>query len=771
MAKFPHLDDTAFPNLSNANPYQYRNEIDYSRYSASVTIHLHNVPWCGDYDNVPGFETDDERDEWFSTHESQAVELPSMFRLYSDGEIRIPLPIDQAMRWNYIAIDYGELTPGQPIEHEGTDGFRQMFYFIDELRQDSPSTTTAVVSVDWWTTFANALDVSYMMLERGHAPMAEVSAEEFLGNPIERCGGLLAPDDSFGDLDRAASSEPIVFNDDSELYLCVLTKARADGTGWDKYALASPYTREQEYCTTRCFAMNVSSWDSFRRGIAETPWFASTVMGIFIIPKRLCRVDVSTSFTFLGARCWWLSKNNVAESASVVTLDKSKWGYPEQYADIAKMYTHPYAAIDMTDHEGNTQRIHIEDTCGTLAIDTSLNFASQYVTMDAYVLGIGGGSIQTVHFRNASDQTVRIGGRWYDFRLTWPLPVFAIQLPGYYAWDAHAKTGADAALASTYAGSATMVDNAAVQIAANNAILEANLYKIDLDQQASIRFNTYSNGDSDTYQNQLTRLSTAAAEQSAGISINSGYAQAGLSAVSSVANGAMSGFSSGGPAGAAAGAAVGVVNAAIGVASAAVSAETTRAQTALAVNTTQAQTDASLSYNDASMQRANTVMNTHNNNQIINMRTLNTTTNESSQTQVSNSAANANANALRAYNASKQQGNINAPVPCGADGGSMASVNRPFGIVFSYVTQNPSAAAQAGDTFLRYGYRYNRQWKRERWNVMPRFSYWKASEVMCHGSVGLYEGAQKKVKDILMQGVTVWRNPDDIGEVSIYDNK
>ena len=53
---------------------------------------------------------------------------------------------------------------------------------------------------------------------------------------------------------------------------------------------------------------------------------------------------------------------------------------------------------------------------------------------------------------------------------------------------------------------------------------------------------------------------------------------------------------------------------------------------------------------------------------------------------------------------------------------------------------------------------------------MPRFSYWKCSSVYCDDS-GVYEGGQAMVKSILERGITVWRNPDDIGRISIYENR
>ena len=86
------------------------------------------------------------------------------------------------------------------------------------------------------------------------------------------------------------------------------------------------------------------------------------------------------------------------------------------------------------------------------------------------------------------------------------------------------------------------------------------------------------------------------------------------------------------------------------------------------------------------------------------------------------------------------------------------------------MTQTDAAIAGAGDAFLRYGYALGQQWKMDDMQVMPHFTYWKCSEIWCAGPGNAIEGAQQQIKDIFTRGVTVWSDPDEIGQVSIYDN-
>lgn len=79
--------------------------------------------------------------------------------------------------------------------------------------------------------------------------------------------------------------------------------------------------------------------------------------------------------------------------------------------------------------------------------------------------------------------------------------------------------------------------------------------------------------------------------------------------------------------------------------------------------------------------------------------------------------------------------------------------------------------ARCGDAMLRYGYSCDRNVRDlSTLNVMPHFSYWQASEVWISADGKAPEGACDAMRGILTAGVTVWRKPEEVGKVSIYDN-
>ena len=95
------------------------------------------------------------------------------------------------------------------------------------------------------------------------------------------------------------------------------------------------------------------------------------------------------------------------------------------------------------------------------------------------------------------------------------------------------------------------------------------------------------------------------------------------------------------------------------------------------------------------------------------------------------------------------------------------------GVQFKIKTMPNGDVRQIGDTFMRYGYALNQMWDLEKSGLcpMPHFCYWKAEDIWVDDRKSSNNLVQETMINIFMRGVTVWNNPDEIGKVSIYDNK
>ncbi|MBR2803906.1 MAG: hypothetical protein IKE20_02005, partial [Eggerthellaceae bacterium] len=105
------------------------------------------------------------------------------------------------------------------------------------------------------------------------------------------------------------------------------------------------------------------------------------------------------------------------------------------------------------------------------------------------------------------------------------------------------------------------------------------------------------------------------------------------------------------------------------------------------------------------------------------------------------------------------------------EGDFMPDAYKRRGVRFNVRTQTKSAIAQTGDAFLRYGYALHRVWDMSNGlHYGKHFTFWKAEDIWINEGEGLSGNAVNEIGEILLKGVTVWRDPNEIGRVSIYDN-
>lgn len=133
-------------------------------------------------------------------------------------------------------------------------------------------------------------------------------------------------------------------------------------------------------------------------------------------------------------------------------------------------------------------------------------------------------------------------------------------------------------------------------------------------------------------------------------------------------------------------------------------------------------------------------------------------------------ASNNRSTALSAIENERLQQGLDAPWQCGQAANGETAATRPLGVWAQVVTESDAGIKYAGDNFLRYGYALDAEWDIGELQVMRHFTYWRCSDVWCAGSKAVVEAAQQTLKDIMKAGVTVWSDPDEIGQVSIYDN-
>ena len=800
--RFPHLQGaTQFPGTENIDVYKYKNEFDYDRWTDSrARYRVVNIPWCGDYDNVVDFETIEKRDAYLDSLDGAYLDS-TMVQVKNDSAIKLPLPIANAQCFNYLIADLPVPTSeGEPIENATLPAIRRFLYFLDDASQASASVTYFTMRLDVWQTYIYGMRFDYAMLERGHAPMAAMDAGEFLTSPIENNSYLTADDVNFGGEPTIAATQKALELDSGDMYVCFASWANAGGN-WgsvDDYTNETPayhsfFTQGATAPVIYAFDADVDLITRFMRDVDEkAPSFKASLQCIFFLQKSLA-VQLSSA-TFLGYKLKILGAREVRRD--IFELDESLFDYPAPYNRIAKLYTYPYAALKMSDTEGHSYTVRIEDTTGKieLAAGASLIFPDIYI--DAQILGVGGDNL-AVSMTNAANRSFTFGGIAHDLEFSWGIPTYAIAQASAVEADwtgnyerRQARLAADNALASSLASNRTAQtnsNNSASNVTQNNALsVAANTALVANANSDATQGNGVSNSFLQAQQaedNVMTTASYEAQQDALAVASNNNNASAAAQAIGTigtVAGAAAAATGVGIPAAVGIGAATSLITTAIGWSCAnnsnAVSqsnsenvyAATVTGNTNKMANSIKCNTDTVGIQND-SRSDSNTIQN--------NMLTSVASNNASLiRTNAANIKTTADANANRAHDtayaavqAAFDQASTRPPIVYGSRNGAHP-VTRPRALIAQVVKQPKGAIACAGDAFLRYGYMLHQQWTITKLQVMKHFTYWKLEEVWCSGTADALEGAQQAIKDIMTAGVTVWSDPDEIGKVSIHDN-
>lgn len=479
---FPHLEDTSFPLLENVDVYEYENEFDYKRWTDNTKIYLCNVLWNNDYSNVVKFDNDVARDSYFDGLEKYTVELETGFHVAPDNTVKVPLPYQVATRYNYLYVDLPTMTSDkEPIEYETTRRTKRFYYFIDSLVQNAPNSTMLIVSLDSWTTYINNVDIPYLMLERGHAPMSMVKVEDYLKFPIANNRYLLAPDYDFSDGNGIVKSGKFVPINSGEKYILLATTLNAsqlksidypkalDNTNTPATFVDRDGVRYGHLYDVKGYEWNIGNWDYSNSSVEvdsyqtqnnlipnnmtivacpaktanilfetmseQLPYFFKSIKACFMVDDSM--FTKGESITLCNVTCY--IANPAADSLlETLHLAKEDFEYDDKYADIAKLYTFPYAEIEVTDNDETTKSFRIEN-CGSVAVRQATSIAFPYISIQAYLTGVNGNSVQSYQWKQLDGATLRKQMYFDDFGeylWDWNIPTYSLYVSAYNDYKA-----------------------------------------------------------------------------------------------------------------------------------------------------------------------------------------------------------------------------------------------------------------------------------------------------------------------------------------------
>lgn len=908
---FPHLQNSnSFPHLSTIDTFgQYKNTFDYERWTAESILKPCTVRWTIETDDRPYWADETARDNWFDSLSGNVYELTTTMDVTPENMVKLPIPYATMQYCNYLMVTVPVL-PGDGTLDYGETTTQRYFYFVRSVHYLSPNTTECELILDDWTTWIYRLEIPRIMTERGHVGMSYESVDDYLDNPIEHTRGLTMREPDEPAMPTKVSKNQFIPLGQGALYAVVAfrcsptqashitqieTGTDSDATysdygtyDGDDYVvndyswgavpnlnnqtsrLTSGYTadniRPNGYGIAATLASNLQTFLSNVNESYQTLW--GLIECVYIVPADMLRLG-TTSLTIGGVTFYRAYSPNDTTLADL-TLSKSDFDYPDEYADITKLYTSPYAWLSVSDANGAETTIAIENTTNDLGVYRRVSLIYPYLQAQTFLQGVGGSGSTSYTWQNIADTSVTTNvpdSGVLTALITHEIPTYALMADSVAVWNMNnnstsvyaarqnainayhiATRGANTSqynteqsnatmLANTQRTNATSLSNTQNLNAATNTNMETNIQgiqdqlevasdtndaireldntKMANDYEAGVTKLTSDYESQQTYVNACYQANFNSQAITAEIAQMSNTTNTTFSVVNGGVSGAISGASTGNGYAALGSAALGMISSGV---QGAMNSQYIDYSATLSMSTSQEVQAATNTYNGAKWAHTRTynqyayTANRQYYNQInsynmdssqstsqIQQAVLRDTTTTSlaasnaaaaasaatSNTNASNTVDTSNANANRSRHASvisaqtnltQAQRNYQATVRdlersratdiATPTGSATLDIYGTRGVQVRVMTQSDGIVRRMGDMFLRYGYTLHENVESPSLNVMKYFTYWQGDPVV-YGQAPTT--AVTEIKRLFNAGVTVWRDPSNIGH-SIYDN-
>lgn len=717
------------------NEYDFGLDFNYAAWTQETVITLTNVPWNNDYRDVVKFANVAALNSYINGKASTNTRIENASYAKTNMPVRLEIPFNKAMRYNYLRAS----NPVQPIPG---DIQRDYFYFITDVRYIAPNTTEVVIQIDVFQSFGYDITFGRCYVERGHIGIANQDNFADYGRKY-----LAVPEGlDIGNEYQVASqankrimqapvwngSNWIQTSDAYSVMVVTTTKLSDGGTVTDpKMESAEPTIT---YGGLPSGAMVYYARDGFwlwlaMSMLASTPWLTQGIVGIYIIPNiKSIYPDVVWPEFGSSEDAWGMIKAGdlkkfISPANDAVNIldnwreDLSiKNKIPSRYRHLKKFFTFPYMTIEVTAWNGSP--LNLKPECWN---SPHARF-SRMLNLTPPAMRIAWAP-RYYNSKNTDENGLLSNGE--DFGEFLNATVTMDNFPSVPV----VNNMAIGALASQAHGLAQQRANADWS---QQKALGANQNSYDI-ANSGIAAQTNLMAQANSHSKSMTDMNNAFAMGNSIINAGAG-----------VGGGAVQGMVAG-PAGAAIGA-VGAAGAGLG----------NILSTGIGIH-------------QANIGQSLGALNNMKNNQIsTSQQGYVADTNKS----LADWAAKGDyAATIGSIEAKVQDAALNQPSISGQFGGdymNIANDNARLSVRWKMLSEG--ALARIGEYWLRYGYAVN--WfttPPANLQVMTKFTYWKMQETYIT-SGPMPEPFKQAIRGIFEKGVTVWKNPADIGNTDPATN-
>jgi len=691
---------------------------NYAAWAPNSRVTVCKVPWNASYRDttfMDGGRT--AMNAYLDNAGGETIKIEDAIYLRMGQPIDLDIPFSVANEFNYLRV----YNPAQPITSKGgTDKAQYFYYFITNVEYIAPNTTRFNVQLDVWQTYIYDIEIGQAFIERGHKGIAASNGFDHFGRDHLNIpeGMDIGGEYTIGynwsyEIGSARGVENYQVLIMSNVALNSPNMGDVNDPG---FQTAPGSMMENLPSGASIYLVNADKFLKLIRTLADKPWITQGIMSITAIPEdSVGRYELITSNVTVPGMTDGEVKDIMIGSTKNLTMsldanwrDRAMSTIPEEYRHLKKLLTFPYMALELTTYSGQPIIIKPESW--------------QNPDMDIVELPhLVPGSAKIVFYPegyNRGDGLEKI-------------------TDGMGVRNDNGEF-LDMATAITNLPSFSILNNSYISfMASNRNAIAFGHQSADWSQQRALTGNQLSFDQASAgmdLTNELNRLNVNAATQSTNLSNQT----AGFQALQGAGNSVINGIAGKNPVGGA----MGVLNAGVGYA---ITANANNQSLNISTNLQNASTNANVS-NAQYMADTNL--------------------------QYANYAAKGDyQNAIAGITAKVQDAKLLQPTTSGQVGGDTFNLAKyKWGVDVKLKIMQLSAMHQVCGYWMRFGYQLN-TWSTvpNDFHCMSHFTYWKLRETYITASK-CPEAFKETIRGILEKGVTVWRNPADIGVVPMTQN-
>jgi len=703
-------------------------EFNYALWTAGTEVTLCNVNWNSDYRDIVKFDSPAALDDYLLNQSGPFTRIENMSYAKVGHPIRISLPFNAAFRYNYLRA----FNPVQPIT--GGDTPRAFYYFITGVEYAAANTTVVTIQLDIVQTFLYDVQFGNCYIERGHVGIANENAfndygREFLTIPEGLdIGGEYSIVQQWKEKVGSAKTMTGGVLDYSIMITSTVSLTAPPGTV-DAPNLTSANGSTFENLPNGAETYIIKDLPAFKRFtnyFADKPWITQGIIGLTAIPPWE-RYNMNLTETVISESSdvsVWEPLGEMpfgVNPVAMATAWRDNLPIPARYAHLDKFKVHPYTTLEMTSYTGTPLSLKPESWANDDAVVIEMPHFAQPGPRLAFVPwrynATGRAGVATGEIGDDFDEGLfNDGGEFLDMATyIMNFPNFSLTNNGYMSF-----------MASNH--NSIAFQHSSAEWGQQRAVGGANLAFDNTNQQLDLSKN-------------LTGMQVSAGAQQTTLANETAGWQALKQGGKSLAQGAI-GMAQGGGVGSAVGAGLGMANSA--------------ADYAIGLN----QRNQSQGIMANSMTNQNTA-------------TTNTGAriNDSNRSYADYAAKGDYQNAIAGIQAKVQDARLIQPTTSGQVGGDAFTLAMyKWGYDVKVKMLQGAAMNAIGEYWLRYGYQVNRFGRMpSSFMVCEKFTYWKLRETYITSS-RCPETFKQALRGIFEKGVTVWKNPADIGNIDNADN-